>query len=60
MRNPWMSLWLTAGPAPCAASLYFHDVAPTVERDDHDPASPRMPIVRPPARQVIHSGYMAR
>jgi phage terminase large subunit GpA-like protein len=35
-------------------------LARTVERDDHDPASPRAPLARPPARQVIHSGYMAR
>jgi phage terminase large subunit GpA-like protein len=35
-------------------------LARTVERDDHEPASPRAPTVRPPARQVIHSGYMAR
>jgi phage terminase large subunit GpA-like protein len=35
-------------------------LARTVERCDHEPASPRMPVVRPPARQVIHSGYMAR
>ena len=30
------------------------------EGDDGEPAWPRMPVVRPPARQVIHSGYMAR
>jgi phage terminase large subunit GpA-like protein len=35
-------------------------LARTVERDDHETASPRTPAVRPPARQVIHSGYMAR
>ena len=35
-------------------------LARTVEDDDHEPASPRAPVVRPPARQVIHSGYMAR
>jgi hypothetical protein len=35
-------------------------LARTVERDDHEPTSLRMPMVRPPARQVIHSGYMAR
>jgi hypothetical protein len=35
-------------------------LARTVEGDDGEPASPRMPVVRPPARQVIHSGYMAR
>jgi hypothetical protein len=35
-------------------------LAKAVERDDDDPASPRTPVVRPPARQVIHSGYMAR
>jgi phage terminase large subunit GpA-like protein len=34
--------------------------ARTVERDDHEPASARTPTTRPPARQVIHSGYMAR
>ena len=35
-------------------------LARVVERDDHESASPRAPVVRPPARQVIHSGYMAR
>jgi hypothetical protein len=35
-------------------------LARIVERDDHEPASPRAPAVRPSARQVIHSGYMAR
>jgi phage terminase large subunit GpA-like protein len=35
-------------------------LARTMERDDHEPASPRTPVVRPPARQVIQSGYMAR
>jgi hypothetical protein len=35
-------------------------LARTVERDDHEPTSLRMPAARPPARQVIHSGYMAR
>jgi hypothetical protein len=30
-----------------------------VERDDEQPGSTRL-SVRPPARQVIHSGYMAR
>ena len=35
-------------------------LARTVERDDQELASPRAPVVRPPARQVIHSGYMAR
>jgi hypothetical protein len=35
-------------------------LARTVEADDHEPASPRAPVVRPPARQVIHRGYMAR
>ena len=35
-------------------------LARTVERDDHEPASPRPPVGRPPARRVIHSGYMAR
>jgi hypothetical protein len=35
-------------------------LALTVERDDRGPASPREPVVRPPARQVILSGYMAR
>ncbi len=34
-------------------------LARTVEGDDHGPASARPPA-RPPARQVIHSGYMAR
>jgi hypothetical protein len=34
-------------------------LARTVERDDEQPASAR-PSIRPPARQVIHSGYMAR
>ena len=33
-------------------------LAPTVERDD-DPVPVRLPP-RPPARRVIHSGYMAR
>jgi phage terminase large subunit GpA-like protein len=31
----------------------------SVERHDEQPASTRPPV-RPPARQVIHSGYMAR
>ncbi|MGH6904824.1 MAG: terminase gpA endonuclease subunit, partial [Geminicoccaceae bacterium] len=35
-------------------------LAKAVERDDHDPASLRAAVMRPPARQVIHSGYMAR
>jgi phage terminase large subunit GpA-like protein len=35
-------------------------LARTLERDDDEPASPRPLSVRPPARQVIHSGYMAR
>jgi phage terminase large subunit GpA-like protein len=35
-------------------------LARTTERDDHEPASPRTPAVRQPARHVIHSGYMAR
>jgi phage terminase large subunit GpA-like protein len=36
-------------------------LARTAERDDHEPASPRMPVVRPPPeRQVMHSGCMAR
>jgi hypothetical protein len=35
-------------------------LARTVEREDHVPASSRTPAMRPPARQVIHSGYMAR
>jgi hypothetical protein len=35
-------------------------LARTLERDDGKSASPRVPVVRPPARQVIHSGYMAR
>ena len=34
-------------------------LARTVEQDDPDPASAR-PSARPPARQVIQSGYMAR
>jgi hypothetical protein len=35
-------------------------LARTVERDVPELASPPAPIVRPQARQVIHSGYMAR
>ena len=35
-------------------------LARTVERDDHQSASPRALLVRPPARQVIQSGYMVR
>ena len=35
-------------------------LAITAEGDQHAPASSRAPVVRPPARQVIHSGYMAR
>jgi phage terminase large subunit GpA-like protein len=35
-------------------------LARTVERDDDQPASARLPAIRPPARQLIHSGYMAR
>jgi phage terminase large subunit GpA-like protein len=35
-------------------------LAPTAERDDHNAALPGTPVVRPPARRVIHSGYMAR
>ena len=35
-------------------------LARTVERDDQELASPGVPVVRPPARQVIHSSYMAR
>jgi hypothetical protein len=35
-------------------------MARTVERDDQELGSPRAPVVRPPVRQVIHSGYMAR
>jgi hypothetical protein len=35
-------------------------LARTVELGDYEPASLRMPVVRPPARRVIHSGYMAR
>jgi phage terminase large subunit GpA-like protein len=35
-------------------------LARTVERDDPASASPRSSSVRPCARQVIHSGYMAR
>jgi phage terminase large subunit GpA-like protein len=33
-------------------------LARIVERDQ--PASPGTPVVRPPERRVIHSGYMAR
>jgi phage terminase large subunit GpA-like protein len=32
--------------------------ASTAERDEREPASLRIPVARPPARQVIHSGYM--
>ena len=59
--------------ARAAASIYGLDrfderhwrrmeeaLARTVERDDDEPASPRPPSMRPPARQVIQSGYMAR
>jgi phage terminase large subunit GpA-like protein len=35
-------------------------LAPTAERHDHEAALPGKPVVRPPARRVIHSGYMAR
>ncbi len=35
-------------------------LARTAERDDDEPASHRSSSMRPPARQVIHSGYMAR
>jgi hypothetical protein len=35
-------------------------LARTVEREDHEPASPRAPAVWPSTRQVIHGGYMAR
>jgi hypothetical protein len=35
-------------------------LARTVDRDQHEAPSLRMPVVRPPARQVIPSGYMAR
>ena len=35
-------------------------LARMVEPDAREPASPRAPVVRPPARHVIHSGYMAR
>jgi hypothetical protein len=35
-------------------------LAQTVERNDHELASPRSASMRPPARRVIHSGYMAR
>jgi phage terminase large subunit GpA-like protein len=35
-------------------------LARTVERDDEQPAPARPMPVRPPARQMIHSGYMAR
>jgi phage terminase large subunit GpA-like protein len=33
-------------------------LARTVERDDPTSASLRIPVARPSARQVIHSGYM--
>jgi phage terminase large subunit GpA-like protein len=59
--------------ARAAASIYGLDrfeerhwrrmeeaLARTVDQDDHESASPRAPLARPPARQVIHSGYMAR
>jgi len=59
--------------ARAAASIYGLDrfeerhwrrmeaaLARTAEGDQHAPASSRAPVVRPPARQVIHSGYMAR
>jgi hypothetical protein len=35
-------------------------LARTLERDEEERALPRAPSVRPPARQVIHSDYMAR
>jgi phage terminase large subunit GpA-like protein len=35
-------------------------LARTAERDDHERPLPRLPVVHPPARRVIHSGYMAR
>jgi phage terminase large subunit GpA-like protein len=35
-------------------------LARIVERNDDEPALSRSPVLRPPARQVIHSGYMAR
>jgi hypothetical protein len=35
-------------------------LARTAEQDDHRAPLPRTPAVRAPARQVIHSGYMAR
>jgi phage terminase large subunit GpA-like protein len=35
-------------------------LARTVEHDGNEPAWARPLSVRPPARQVIHSGYMAR
>jgi hypothetical protein len=35
-------------------------LARTVARDDDEPASHRSSSMRPPARQVIQSGYMAR
>ena len=59
--------------ARAAASIYGLDrfderhwrrmeeaLARTAERDDDEPASHRSSSMRPPARQVIHSGYMAR
>jgi phage terminase large subunit GpA-like protein len=35
-------------------------LAGTMERDNLKSASPRVPVLRPPARQLVHSGYMAR
>jgi hypothetical protein len=35
-------------------------LARTVKRDDDEPAAMRTPAMCPAARQVIHSGYMAR
>jgi hypothetical protein len=59
---------IAAGYARAAAAIYgldrFEDrhwrhMEKAVERDDDEPASARPPSMRPPARQVIHSGYMA-
>jgi phage terminase large subunit GpA-like protein len=35
-------------------------LARVVEDDDRDESAPPSPSIRPPARRVIHSGYMAR
>jgi hypothetical protein len=36
-----------------------YEGADAIEPDDHEPP-PRTPTMHPPARRVIHSGYMAR